>query len=121
MLSISNDFTLNKSKTAFFNISYFYITKGVSNLDRNNDFDQLDVALKLLFWKEKVKLTIAGNDLLSSNRPEYTSVTNGIKNSFRNYSDYRFFRISLAYNFGGTPKNDEQRENKNSEELNRTN
>ncbi len=120
-LSISNDFTLNKSKTAFFNISYFYITKGVNNLDRNNDFDQLDVALKLLFWKEKVKLTIAGNDLLSSFRPEYISVTNGIKNSFKNYTDNRFFRISLAYNFGGSSKNNEQRENKNSEELNRTN
>ncbi|MBE7442427.1 MAG: TonB-dependent receptor [Flavobacteriales bacterium] len=120
-LSISNDITLNKSKTAFFNVSYFYVTNGVSNLDRNNDFDQLDVALKILFWKEKVKLTIAGNDLLSSNRPEYTSVTNGIKNSFRNYSDYRFFRISISYNFGGTPKDNEQRENKNSEELNRTN
>ena len=121
MFTISNDIVLNKTKTAFFNISYFYITKGVSNLDRNNDFDQLDVALKLLFWKEKVKLTIAGNDLLSSNRPEYTSVTNGIKNSFKNYTDNRFFRISISYNFGGTTKNNEQRENKNSEELNRTN
>jgi hypothetical protein len=121
MFSISNDLVLNKSKTAFFNISYFYITKGVSNLDRNNDFDQLDVALKLLFWKEKVKLTIAGNDLLSGFRPEYISVTNGIKSSFKNYSDNRFFRISLAYNFGGIPKNNEQREQKNREELNRTN
>ncbi len=90
-------------------------------MDRNNDFDQLDVALKLLFWKEKVKLTIAGDDLLSGFRPEYISVTNGIKNSFKNYSDNRFFRISISYNFGGTPKNNEQRENKNSEELNRTN
>lgn len=118
---IYNDIVLNKNKTAFFNISYFYVTKGVSNLDRNNTFDQLDVALKLLFWKEKVKLTIAGNDLMSSNRPEYTSVTNGIKNSFKNYTDNRFFRITLSYNFGGTPKTNEQRENKNSEELNRTN
>ncbi|MCB9360265.1 MAG: TonB-dependent receptor [Flavobacteriales bacterium] len=120
-VGLSNDFKLNKKKTAFLNISYFYITKGVSNLDRNNDFDQLDIALKLLFWKEKMKLTFAGNDLLSSNRPEYTSVTNGIKNSFRNYTDNRDFRISISYNFGGTPKNYQKHENKNSEELNRTN
>lgn len=121
MFIISNDIVLNKTKTAFFNVSYFFITKGVYNLDRNNDFDQLNIALKLLLWKEKVKLIIAGNDLLSSNRPEYTSVTNGIKNSFKNYTDNRDFRISISYNFGGTPKNNEQRENKNSEELNRTN
>jgi len=118
---IYNDLVLNKSKTAFFNISYFYVTKGTSNLDKNTAFDQLNIALKLLFWKEKVKVTIAGNDLLSSNRPEYTSVTNGIKNSFKNYTDNRDFRISISYNFGGTPKTNEQRENKNSEELNRTN
>ncbi|KAB2859307.1 MAG: TonB-dependent receptor [Flavobacteriales bacterium] len=121
MFNLSNDFILNKNKTILFNISYFYATKGVSNLDRNNAFDQLDVALKLLFWKEKLKITFAGNDLFSSNRQEYISTTNGIKNSFVNYQDYRTFRITLSYNFGGTPKTNEQRENKNSEELNRTN
>lgn len=121
MIGLSNDFKLNKKKTAFLNISYSYISKGVYNLDRNNDYDQLNIALKLLFWKEKIKLTLYGNDVLSSNRPEYTSITNGIKNTFKRYDDNRFFRISISYNFGGTPKNNEQRENKNSEELNRTN
>ncbi|MBW6481495.1 MAG: TonB-dependent receptor family protein [Vicingaceae bacterium] len=121
MIGISNDFKLNKKKTAFLNISYSYISKGVYNLDRNNDYDQLNISLKLMLLKEKIKLTLYGNDLLSSNRPEYISVTNRIKNTFKRYDDNRFFRISISYNFGGTPKNNEQRENKNSEELNRTN
>ena len=47
------------------------------------------------------------------------SKANGIKNTFRNYYDERYFRLSLSYSFGKTFKK-ESYQNKNNEELERT-
>ena len=60
------------------------------------------------------------NDILSSNRFTYTTFSNGIENSFRNYYDERFFRLGVIYNFG-KKFNLNSRENKNQEEKDRIN
>lgn len=119
VFQISNDFTLNSNKTILFNLSYAYVTKGVSNLDSNSSTNQLDVSFKWLLLNNKLIISLYGNDLLSSNRITYTSFSNGIKNSFRNYYDERFFRIGVIYNFG-KKFNVNIRENKNQVEQNRT-
>jgi outer membrane receptor protein involved in Fe transport len=118
--SLNNDFMLNKSKTAFFNLSYSYTTAGVDALDRNTGFDQLNASFKLLLLNKKLQITLYGNDLFSSNRPVYTTYSNNIKNSFRSYNDARYFRLSLSYSFGKKFETSEER-NKNGDEINRTN
>ena len=118
--SVNNDFTLNNSKTLFFNLRYSYVTKGVDNLDYNSAFDQLNASFKGLFFDKKLIVSLHGNDIFSSNRATYTGYSNGIKNAFMSYWDSRFVRLSLAYNFGKTFQK-ENRQSKNSEELNRTN
>lgn len=118
--SINNDFTLNNSKTLFFNLRYSYVTKGVDNLDYNSAFDQLNASFKGLFFDKKLIVSLHGNDIFSSNRATYTGYSNGIKNAFMSYWDNRFVRLSLAYNFGKTFEK-ENRQSKNNEELNRTN
>ncbi|MBS1572849.1 MAG: outer membrane beta-barrel protein, partial [Bacteroidetes bacterium] len=82
--------------------------------------NQLDASLKLLAFDKKLVVNLYANDIFSSNRPIYTTYSNGIKNSFRNYYDERFFRLSVIYSFG-KQFNKENREIKNSEEFNRTN
>lgn len=118
--NISNDFTLNSNKTFLANLNYNYTTEGVDNLDYNSSTNQLDIALKWLLLDKSLIISLYANDILSSNRFTYTSFSNGIENSFRNYYDERYFRIGVIYNFG-KKFNLNNRENKNQDEYNRTN
>ncbi|MGG5506912.1 MULTISPECIES: TonB-dependent receptor domain-containing protein [unclassified Myroides] len=118
--SISNDLILNKEKTFMLNLSYNYTAKGVDNLDYNTSYNQLNASLRALFLEKKLVISLYANDIFSSNRPIYTTYSHNIKNSFRNYYDERFFRLSAVYNFGKSFKRN-NREIKNSDEINRTN
>lgn len=120
-LSISNDITLNKTKTFFLNISYNINSKGVDNINYVSGTNQLDATLKFLMLDKKLTASLQLNDIMSSNRPEYTTYSNGIKYTFRNYYDNRFLRLALTYSFGGKLENSiQERETKNQEEIDRT-
>ncbi len=118
--SLDNDFALNSSNTLFFNIRYSFITKGVSNLDHNTAFDQLNASFKGTFYDKKLTVSLRANDLLSSNRVTYTGYSNGVKNSFTNYFDSRYVVLSATYNIGRKFKTN-SRENKNKVEQDRIN
>ncbi len=116
----SNDITLNAQKTLFLNLYFYYEFSGVSNLDKNTSSHQIDASLKWLLFDKKMTVNLYANDILSSSRTTYSTFTNGFKNSFRNYYDERYFRLSVSYNFGKSFKTN-NRTGKNQEELNRTN
>ena len=119
--STSNDFILNSAKTVLFNINYWYSFPGVSDLDKSTSSSQLDATLKILLLNKKLQIAIAGNDIFSSNRPKFTSYSDDIEVSFKNYYDFRNLRISLLYKFGNNLLKSNQRNFKNEEEKNRTN
>ena len=104
-----------------FNINYWYSFPGVSDLDKSTSSSQLDATLKILLLNKKLQIAIAGNDIFSSNRPKFTSYSDGIEVSFKNYYDFRNLRISLLYKFGNNLLKSNQRNFKNEEEKNRTN
>lgn len=118
--NISNDFVLNRSKTLMASVNYNYTTTGVSNLDHNSSSNQLDASIKWMLLNKKMVVSFYCNDIFSSNRTRYTSYSNNIKNSFRNYYDERFFRLGIVYNFG-KKINNSGRELKNKEDQDRTN
>lgn len=120
IFSLSNDITLDRKKSLLLNFSYSYISRGVDNLDYSSAGNQLDTSLKWLGLQKRLIISLIANDILSSNRYTYTTYTNGIKNSFRNYYDERYVRLSIVYNLG-KEINTERRDNKNQEEYNRTN
>ncbi|MGO3708129.1 MAG: TonB-dependent receptor domain-containing protein [Mesonia hippocampi] len=117
---ISNDLTLNSDKTLFFNLYFYYRFRGVSNLDYNSSANQLDASLKWLLLDKKLTISLYVNDILSSSRITYTTYSNNIKNSFRNYYDQRYVRLAVSYNFG-KKFDTSNRQNKNQDEYNRTN
>ena len=119
--SISNDFNLNKNKTLLFNFSYWYNFKGTSDLDKNNSYSQLDASIKYFAFDKKLQISFNANDILSTNRPIYTSFTNNIQIDYKNYYDVRLFRLSLVYKFGNKNINVEKKEVGNQEEKERTN
>lgn len=119
--STSNDFNLNKNKTLLFNFSYWYNFKGTSDLDKNNAYSQLDASIKYFAFDKKLQISFNANDILSTNRPIYTSFTNTIQIDYKNYYDVRLFRLSLVYKFGNKNINVEKKEVGNQEEKERTN
>lgn len=116
--TLNTDITLNKSKTALLNVNYLYVTAGKDELYHNSNFDQLDISIKYLMFDNKLSVAMHANDIFSSNRPTYTTFNNSIKNSFRNYYDERYVRLSIIYNFGKVFKKD-ARKAANSEEYDR--
>ena len=123
--STSNDFVINKNKTLLFNISYWYNFKGVSDLDKNNAYSQLNTSIKYLALDKKLQISFDVNDILSSNRPIYTSYTytsyTSTQIDYKNYYDVRLFRLSLTYKFGNKNINVEKKEFGNEEEKKRAN
>ncbi|CEJ69014.1 hypothetical protein BN1195_01306 [Chryseobacterium oranimense G311] len=116
--TFNTDIIFNKNKTFFANINFLYVTAGTLGLDKNTAYNQLDISLKMLLLNKKLVLSLHLNDMLSSNRPTYTTYTNSIKNSITNYYDDRFVRFSMSYNFGKSFSN-KMRKEKNTEEFNR--
>lgn len=117
--NISNDLTLNNSKTLLFNTNIWFITKGVNNLDYNSSGIQVDTSLKWLLLDKKIILSLSLQDIINPKGIKYTSYSNGIKNSFRNYDDYQCLRIGVIYNFGKKITIN-KRQQRNIEEQNRT-
>jgi len=117
---IGNYFTLNKEKTFAFNFAYSYIARGIDYLDRNSSYDKYDVYLRALFLEKKLSVILYAYDIFGSYRAAYTSYYNGMKKSFSNYQDNRLVGLSVNYSFG-KQFNTNNRQSKNSEELNRAN
>ncbi len=117
--NLTGDFILNERKTLFINIDYNYTTTGVDKVDTNTAFSQLDLSFKSLFLDRNLIVGLHLNDIFSSNRPTYTTMSNNLKTSYRNYYDERYIRLSVIYRLGKSFKS-ETHESKNSDEMNRT-
>lgn len=117
--NISNDLNLNNNKTLMFNTNLWFITKGVNNLDYNSSGIQVDTSLKWLLLNKRLIVSLNLLDIINPKGIKYTSYSNGIKNSFRNYDDYQCFRIGIIYNFGKKITVN-KRQQRNIEEQNRT-
>lgn len=117
----NNDFTLNKTKTAFFSVNYALQLPGRYQLFHISTMHMLDVAVKFLMLNKTLSLTITGEDLLNAQRPLIAYYSNGVKNSIRSYGDTRGFRIAVSYKLGGSNSSIKQRNAGNEEERTRAN
>ncbi|WP_345200685.1 outer membrane beta-barrel family protein [Chryseobacterium ginsengisoli] len=117
----NNDFTLNKSKTAFFSVNYGLQLPGRYQVFHISTMNILDVSVKFLFLEKNLTLIITGQDLLNGQRPLISYKSNGVETNVRSYEDSRGFRISLSYKFGNNNIKSEQRNFGNEDERNRVN
>lgn len=116
----TNTFTLNKTKTVFAELSYIYFYPTLSGIYTISDYSSLDIGFKILSLNKKLQISANVYDVFSSNRPQYTYVTNGIKQISKNYYDQRYLRISLKYNFGNSNISVKNRDLGNQDEKSRT-
>jgi outer membrane receptor protein involved in Fe transport len=98
----TNTITLNKAKTIFTELSYMYYYPTVSGIYTISDYSSLDFGFKILSLNKKLQISANAYDIFRSNKPQYLSVTNGVKQLSKNYYDERYFRISVKYNFGNS-------------------
>jgi len=111
-------FTLNSQKTLFWSVNYLYITKGNDKLTTNSDRDELNTTITWQLFDKKMNIRLHINNILGSRYFDFTEYYNGIKSTFNNYEDFRYFQLSLSYSFGKSFEV-RNRENKNDEERGR--
>ncbi|TLX26033.1 TonB-dependent receptor [Chryseobacterium indologenes] len=119
-LSTDNEFSLNSKKTLSFNVGYWISLPGVNGVDKVGTNQSLYAGLKFLMLDKNLQLSIIANDILKTQKPVYTSYSNGIKTMYRNYYDTQFFTLSLSYKFGNQKLKVSKHNFGNQEEKNRT-
>ncbi|WP_454059818.1 outer membrane beta-barrel protein [Elizabethkingia ursingii] len=116
--STSNDFTLNKLKTAFFNLTYTQDFGGAYNNFTSKAYSTVDISFKYLAFDKKLVISLVGSNIFNGIGYSY-QMMNGVKQSFRNIWDNQSFRVSLNYKFGNDKIKASNRQSGNTEELNR--
>lgn len=118
--STNNDFTLNKKKSLFLSLGYFYVFPTKYQIYETSGYGSLNAGIKAQFFKRNLNISASINDILSSERPTITTFSNGIKQQYKNYWDNRQFRLSLTYTFGNKNIYVRDRNSSNESERNRT-
>ena len=116
--STSNDFTLNKPKTAFFNLTFAQDFGGKYDNFTSAAYSTVDISFKYLAFNKKLVISLVGSNIFNGISYDY-QMMNGVKQSFRNIWDTQSFRVSLNYKFGNDKIKTSNRQSGNSEELNR--
>lgn len=116
--SSSNDFSLNKATTAFFNVSYNQDFGGTSGNFASSAYSTVDVTFKYLALNKKLQLSISGSNIFNGIGSSY-QIMNGVKQNFRNIWDSQSVRISLNYKFGNDKISTKERPTGNSDEIDR--
>ncbi len=119
--STDNDFILTKDKTLVMSVNYWLDFPGTSSFYTETMTSSLDIAFKMLFLNRKLTLNVSGNDILGGQRGLYTSRSNGVKVSYRNYFDSQSIRVAVNYSFGNSKLKVAKRNFGNQEENNRVN
>ncbi|MNV04112.1 TonB dependent receptor [compost metagenome] len=117
----NNDFTLNKSKTLIASINYGLQLPGRYQIFQISTFQMLDISIQALFFKKKLTLGFACQDLLNGQRSVISFYSNSVKTTVQNYNDSRAFRVSFSYKFGNDNLKSKERNFGNEEEQNRAN
>lgn len=117
--SSTNSFRFGKKFTAQFIYEYSFPREYVESTF--SDYHNLNLGVKYLSLNKKFILSLNLNNILKSDRVLMSSKSSNIFQSFYQYYDTQFFRLSIVYKFGSELKKNEKREVSNQEEKNRIN
>ncbi|MDN3585473.1 TonB-dependent receptor [Pedobacter aquatilis] len=119
--STSNQFTLNKKRTFYGDVNFWYQFPTVDGLNKNKAQSNMDLGSKTLMWNRKLQIAVNFTDVLKTNKFRYSSVINNIVQTYNNYYDNRQLRLSVRYNFGNEKIKQTERKAGNEEERSRSN
>ena len=107
-----NVFTYHNFKiTKTLNVSFngWMRIKGVNNFFETKNFGSANLFLNKTFHKNKYSINISGNDIFRTNQIRFNIDVPRFLGNGLQYNDTRRFGISLRYNFGIKPKQEQQK------------
>ncbi|WP_231465782.1 outer membrane beta-barrel family protein [Pedobacter sp. Leaf132] len=119
--STSNQFIINKKKTFFTDVNFWYQFPAVDGLNKNKSQYNLDLGFKALLLDKKLQCAINFTDVFKTNKFRYSSLINNILQTYNNYYDNQQLRLSVRYNFGNQKIKQAERKAGNEEERRRSN
>ncbi len=119
--STTNDFILNKNKTILAQLTYEYNYPTIFNENRTEEYSSLVIGLKILLYQKKLQIALNANNILGTDRIKTSNITQGIFQTFRQYYDTQYVRLSLSYKFGNKNLNANKKNTSNEEEKRRAN
>ena len=120
---LGNTFMLNENKTLQASVSYEYQFPWDNDTSKSSEVSTLDLGIKYLAFDKKLTIALNANDIFKTNIMTYTRKIKqqGITESYRQYYDTRYVRLSLTYKFGNSKISVRQHQGGNSEEKRRSN
>jgi hypothetical protein len=117
----TNEFTLNKKKSISAQLTYEYNYPSISGESKVSANSNLSFGAKFLFFDKKLQLVMNVNNLLRSDRAKITNITQEVYQTFNQYYDSQYIRLSLSYKFGNNKLSINESDIGNAEEKNRAN
>ncbi|MFJ1261351.1 TonB-dependent receptor domain-containing protein [Capnocytophaga canis] len=119
---LGNTFMLNENKTLQASVSYEYQFPWDNDTSKSSEVSSLDLGIKYLAFDKKLTIALNANDIFKTNIMTYTRKIKqqGITESYRQYYDTRYLRLSLTYKFGNSKISVQKREGGNAEERGRS-
>lgn len=113
-ISLDNTFILPKNFTI--NVFGFYTSPHYDATDIMLSDGMLNISVSKSFFDKKLRIRIAGNDILGTKNMSYTTNFFNVNSKTKNKFSSRFFSLSVAYNFQKGKKFQNTRVNKSNEE-----
>ena len=100
----------NYKPTSTFNISIngFMRVKGLQNFYELKPLGQLNISLNKAILKKKMNIILSGNDILLTNQYTFNIKQAGINANGNRLNDTRRLGLTIRYNFGIKPKDENQ-------------
>ena len=97
---------LRLGKLSQFTMNGFLRLRGQQQFYELSTFGVLNASINRMFFKQKLTVTLSANDILLTNRNDFTISQGAVKAYGSRKADSRRFGINLRYNFGIRKKED---------------
>lgn len=119
--STTNSFIFNKNKTILAQLTYEYNYPTIFNENKIEEYSSLGIGVKLLLNRKKLQIAINANNILGTDRIKASNTTQGVYQTFKQYYDTQYIRLSLSYKFGNKDISGDRRKTSNEDEKGRSN
>lgn len=119
--AINSSLTLNKSKSFFGEVNFWYDSAYNDNLNHFSEAGALDIAFTYKAILKDLNLTVGCYDVFNSISRTISSEVNSINQTYRYNPSNRYFKISLFYNFGNNKISTNERNLGNDDVRSRSN
>ncbi|TDO72821.1 outer membrane receptor protein involved in Fe transport [Flavobacterium chryseum] len=117
--STNNTFVLGKTRKL--QVDFAYSTPFKSGLYEVGYTSSFDIGFKQDLFNKTMQIAFLANDIFNTSYlKDFTSVVNGVKQTYSQNESTRFVRLSVVYNFGNKKINVKERAFGNQEEKKRT-